>query len=63
MTISPVPLSLDMTVTCASGVIPMSMQPPAVTPVPAMSTDIVRDATSFLRPFFFRLMPKIIRFL
>ena len=37
MTISPVPASLDMTVTCASGVVPMSTQPPAVTPVPAMS--------------------------
>ena len=38
MTISPVPPSLDMTVTCTSGVVPMSTHPPAVTPVPAMST-------------------------
>ena len=41
MTISPVPPSFDMTVTCTSGVVPMSTQPPAVTPVPAMSTATV----------------------
>ena len=38
MIISPVPPSLDMTVMCASGVLPMPTQPPAVTTVPAMST-------------------------
>ena len=35
MTVSPVPPALDMTVTCTSGVVPMSTQPPGVTSVPA----------------------------
>ena len=38
MTVSPVPPSVDMTVMCTSGVVPMSTQPPVVTSVPAMST-------------------------
>ena len=38
MAISRAPLSLDMTVTCSSGVAPMSAHPPAVTSIPAMST-------------------------
>ena len=37
MTVSPVPPSLDMTVACTSGVVPLSLQPPAVTSVPTMS--------------------------
>ena len=37
MTISPIPPSLDMTATCASGVVPIT-QLPVVTTVPAMST-------------------------
>ena len=37
MTISPVPPSMDVTFTCASGVVPMPTQPAAVTTVPAMS--------------------------
>ena len=38
MTVSPVPPSVDMTVTCTTGVVPMSTQPPVVTSVSAMST-------------------------
>ena len=38
LAISRAPLSLDMTVRCTSGVDPMSAHPPAVTPIPAMST-------------------------
>ena len=38
MTVSPVPPSLDMTITCTSRVVPMSTQPPAVTSIPAIST-------------------------
>ena len=38
LAVSPAPLSLDMTVTCTSGVVPMSAQPPAVTSILAMST-------------------------
>ena len=38
MAVSPAPLSLDMTVTCTSGVVPMSAQPPAVTSIPAIIT-------------------------
>ena len=41
MTVSPVPPSVDMTVTCTTGVVPMSTQPPVVTSVPAMSTATV----------------------
>ena len=41
MTVSPVPPSLDMTVTCTTGVVPMSTQPPVATSVPAMSTATV----------------------
>ena len=43
MTVSPVPPSLDMTVTCTSGVIQMSTQPPVVTSVPAMSTATINS--------------------
>ena len=39
--ISRAPLSLDMTVTCTSGVATTSVQPPAVTSDPAMSTATV----------------------
>ena len=35
--VSPVPPSVDMTVMCTTGVVPMSTQPPVVTSVPAMS--------------------------
>ena len=38
MAVSPAPPSLDMTVTCTSGVVPMSTRPPAVTSIRAMST-------------------------
>ena len=41
MVVFPAPLSLDMTVTCTSGVVPMSAQPPAVTSIPAMSTTTI----------------------
>ena len=47
------PRSLDMTVTCGSGVVPMSTQPPAVTPVPATVTSRevdVRPGPSRVRP-------------
>ena len=49
MTVSPVP-PLDVTVTCASGVVPMSTQPPAVTSVPAMSTATVTNREVDVRP-------------
>ena len=38
MAVSPAPLSLDMTVMCTSGVVPMFAQPPAVTCITGMST-------------------------
>ena len=41
MTVSPVPPLLDMTVTCTSGVVPMSTQPPGVTSVPDKHTATV----------------------
>ena len=41
MTVSPVLPSVDMTVTCTTGVVPMSTQPPLVSSVPAMSTATV----------------------
>ena len=41
MTVSPVSPSVDMTVTCTTGGVPMSTQPPVVTSVPAMSTATV----------------------
>ena len=50
MTVSPVPPSLDMTVMCASGVVPMSTQPPAVTSVRAMSTATVTSREVDVRP-------------
>ena len=50
MTISPVPPSLDMTVTCTSRVVPMPTQPPAVTTVPAMSTPTVTSREVDVRP-------------
>ena len=50
MTVSPVPPSLDMTVTCTSGVVPMSTQPPAVTSVLAMSTATVASRDVDVRP-------------
>ena len=57
MTISPVPPSLDMTVACTSGVVPMSMQPPVVTPVPAMSTATVTSREVDVRPGPSRVRP------
>ena len=57
MTISPVPPSLDMTVTCASGVVPMLTQPPAVTTVPAMSTATVTSREVDVRPGPSRVRP------
>ena len=61
ITISPVPPSLDMTVTCTSGVVPMSTQRPAVTPVPAMSTASVtsREVDFSLRPSRVRPVPRL----
>ena len=41
MTVSPVPPLLDMTVTCTSGVVPMSTQPPGATSVLARCTATV----------------------
>ena len=57
MTISPVPPSLDMTATCASGVVQMSTQPPAITPVPAMSTATVTSREVDVRPGPSRVRP------
>ena len=50
MTVSPVPPSLDMTVACTTGVVPMPTQPPAVTSVPAMSTATVTSREVDVRP-------------
>ena len=57
MTISPVPPSLDMTVTCASRVVTMPTQPPAVTTVPAMSTATVTSREVDVRPGPSRVRP------
>ena len=57
MTISPVPPSLDMTVTCASGVVPMSTQPPVVIPVLAMSTATVTSREVDVHPGLSRVSP------
>ena len=57
MTISPVPPSLDMTVMCASRVVPMSTQPPAVTSVPAMSMATVTSREVDVRPGPSRVRP------
>ena len=48
--VSPVPPSLDMTVMCTSGVVPMSTQPPVVTSIPAMSTATVASREIDVRP-------------
>ena len=50
MTVSPVPPSLDMTVMCTSGVVPMSTQPPAVTSIPAKSTATVTSREVDVHP-------------
>ena len=50
MTISPVPPSMDVTVMCASGVVPMPTQPPAVTTLPAISTATVTSRDVDVRP-------------
>ena len=50
MTISPVPPSMDVTVTSASGVVPMPTQPPAVLTVPAMSPATVTSHDVDIRP-------------
>ena len=50
MTISPVPPSMDVTVTSASGVVPMPTQPPAVLTVPAMSPATVISHDVEIRP-------------
>ena len=39
-----------MTVACTSGVVPLSLPPPAVTPVPAMSTDTITSREVDVRP-------------
>ena len=57
MTISPVPPSLDMTVTCTSGVVPISTRPPAVAPVPAISTATVTSREVDVRPGPSRVRP------
>ena len=57
MTISPVPPLLDMTVMCASGVVPMPTQPPVVTTVPAMSTATVTSREVDVRPGPSRVRP------
>ena len=50
MTISPVPPSMDVTVTSASGVVPMPTQPLAVFTVPAMSPATVISRDVKIRP-------------
>ena len=57
MTISPVAPSLDITVTSASGVVPISTQPPVVTPVPAMNTATVASREVDVRPGPSRVRP------
>ena len=57
MTISPVHPSLDMTVMCTSGVVPMPTQPPAVTTVPAMSAATVTTREVEVRPGPSRVQP------
>ena len=49
MTVSPVPPSVDMTVTCTNRVVPMSTQTPVVTSVPAMSTATVTSRENDVR--------------
>ena len=57
MTVSPVSPWLDTTVTRASGVVPLSPQPPAVTPVLAMSTATVTNREVDVRPGPLRVRP------
>ena len=57
MTIYPVPPSFDMTVACASGVVPMPTQPLAVTTVPAMSTATATSREVDVRPGPSRVQP------
>ena len=50
MKVSPVPPLLDMTVTCTSGVVPMSTQPPAVTSVLAKRTATITSPEVDVHP-------------
>ena len=49
MAISRAPLPLDMTVVCTSGVATTSVQPPAVTSVPAVSTATITSGEIYAR--------------
>ena len=57
MTISSFPSSLDMTVMCTSGVVPMPTQTPAVATVPAMSAATVTTREVDVRPGPSRVRP------
>ena len=61
MSISSVPPSMDVTVTCASGVVPMPTQPPAVITLPAMSpaTATSRDVDVRPGPWTDRTVPRL----